>query len=240
MKYNIPQSKRKKITEEKARQILVTLFPDKYSNSELSESPDIIDSVHKIGVEVTSSLKSCIQQDLSRAVNICGKTEKELDKNDKTNIKEGRVITIVLPNGQYCAATNAHWGDEHDFETIYIKKIDKLNREHFNCFKENNLFIDSSLIDKDELELAIEYFQKNCNKNDDKKQFDYIYIFVEYAIFEIDMHTGDYKQYDIAHSDLKKFSNNAFEKIMGMSLDEFKEKQKSDTLYGGSKNRQMY
>lgn len=223
MKYNIPQKKRKKIQEERARQILIKLFPEKYSTSELSESPDIIDNVHNVGVEITSSLKTEIQQDLSRVVNLCGKTESEFDKNDKKNIEEGKLIAVQLPNGQYSAATNARWGDEHDFQTIYENKLDKLNRKHFKVFKENNLFIDASMIDKEELSDGITYFQiVNREINSEKRRFDIVYIFVEYALVEINMHTGVYKDYEVLHSDLKEISKTAFETVMGMSLDKFR------------------
>lgn len=48
---------KKKLEEERARRILLHLFPEEYVNTILAEAPDIITIDGKIGVEVTNALR---------------------------------------------------------------------------------------------------------------------------------------------------------------------------------------
>lgn len=65
--------KKKKITskekhqfeEERAKELLAYIFPEKYKNALLQESPDIYVPSLEIGVEVTDSMKKAVQEKAS-------------------------------------------------------------------------------------------------------------------------------------------------------------------------------
>ena len=74
--------------EERARRMLLHIYPQKYADAELADAPDIVCPSSEIGVEVTSGLREDIQQNIARAASITGKTTDELTKNDNAYIEK--------------------------------------------------------------------------------------------------------------------------------------------------------
>ena len=112
-----------KFSEERSRLILAYVYPEKYSDAVLGESPDIQNPIASVGVEVTSGMRPDIQEGVSRALSITGKTASEFTKHDIANIEQNRVISIQMPNGMYVAATKSYWGNNFAYKECIEKKI---------------------------------------------------------------------------------------------------------------------
>jgi hypothetical protein len=211
-----------KFQEERARNVLTYIFPIKYKETVLQDSPDIYIPNSCIGIEVTDSTKTLVQENASWASDITGKTSEELSYNDNRHIKNHDISISVLPNGQY-SAVFAFWGDEHDILSAYYKKLNKLNSKHFNRYNENNLFIYAWMIDKDDIEneitKIIQHDQK-INSNLSYK-FDYIYIFTGKVLYCITMKNADVEIFTIPENMMQQISNASFIKVLGISRDEF-------------------
>lgn len=158
--------------EERARLILKQLLPERYSDGELSESPDIVCKANSIGIEVTSCRKPDHREKDSIVSTITGKSVNELTEKEKGMILRKDVIARPLPNGIMIAGY-AMWGDEYDIVPILNKKLKKL-RNQYRTFDSNELFVFAWLIDDDELEkMVLDIYSINF-KNE--KGFDSIYI----------------------------------------------------------------
>ena len=213
---------KKKFEEERARRILMYLFPDEYENTILSESPDIISFDKDIGVEVTNGLASHVQEALSRACDITGKTDGELTEINRRNI-EMRGITAKPLSGKYIAGV-AIWGDQYDIEGAYKKKLIKLNTSHFTRCNKNNLFIIAMLMDDDELYSGINKIIA-LDKSLYNILFDNVYIFTQNYIIVINVATDNICKYSIRAEVLSQISESTFITIMGMSKNEYYKKE---------------
>lgn len=91
---NYTHSQKNKFEEERARLLLIHLFGEKYRDSVLSESPDIVNHSMSIGVEVTSAMKAKIQEAMSRAGVITGKREEELQDRERKIIKSNNQLVL--------------------------------------------------------------------------------------------------------------------------------------------------
>lgn len=158
--------------EERARLILKELFPEKYSDSELSESPDIVCESNSIGIEVTSCRKPDHREKDSIVDTITGKRVNELTEKENGMILRKDVIAGPLSNGIMIAGY-VMWGDEYDIIPILNKKLQKL-RNKYKSFESNELFVFAWMIDDDELEKMILDIYSINFKNE--KGFDSIYI----------------------------------------------------------------
>ena len=213
-KLQFTHSQKNRFDEERARLVLSHFFEDKYKDAEMSESPDIVNRVLSIGVEVTSSMNGEIQEAVSRAGAISGKTENELQKRERENIRTGRVIARQLPDGRYLAGTTAFWGSNYDFQGCWNKKLKKLNSPHFTCFQENYLFVFAWMADSEDVEEGIKIFQENISEHDYEKVFDRIYIFSGTELVEVYMLNGEIGRYSINSDVMKKISKTAREKVL--------------------------
>ncbi|NCB62052.1 MAG: hypothetical protein EOM52_00310 [Clostridia bacterium] len=212
-----------KFEEERARQVLMYCFPNKYSAAQLSESPDIIVPTLSIGVEVTESILQSVQQNMSRASDITGKQIDELSEVNRTNISTGRVVAQVAPNGQYVAAF-AMWGNTHDLALAYIKKTRKLNADHFSVLGENNLFITSWMIDEAELSDGIQKilsYSANDTLADYPYHFDHIYICRENLLVTIAHKSQQVNAIQIPSTVMSEISETAFTEIFGMTREQY-------------------
>jgi len=119
---------------------------------------------------------------------LTGKKANEFTRHDITNIEQNRVISMLMPNGRYVAATHFYWGNNFAYKECIEKKYRLLNSTTFQHFTENNLFINVWLIDQEDIDEAIGYI---CDglwidlKN--RFCFDFIYIFDGHVLIEIDI-----------------------------------------------------
>jgi hypothetical protein len=213
---------KKKFEEERARRILKYLFPEKYSDTSLSESPDIITNDKRTGVEVTDSGTSKFSECLSRAGDISGKTHDELTAINKKNMSERKVTVTPVLDERYLAGFTL-WGDTHQVKKAYEKKCNILNSKHFEICKENNLFITAWLIDDVELFTGIEEILKDAKKKtaENNINFDIVYIWTTTILIEIDMATHSIKQHTIPEKNIDSISHDAFYAVFDMTKEEY-------------------
>lgn len=221
IKPKIGSLQKKKFKEEQAKRILMHCFPNRYQSAELSEAPDIIVPALSIGTEVTECLHQDLQQNMSRARSITGKAHKELSEIDKKNIREQHIFAHELPNGKLIAGFTS-WGSQYDLMASYSKKLKKLNEHHFKHYEENNLFIFAWLIDEDELAKGISEIIYSLNLPfEHKYNFDNIYIYKETLLVHICAKNCSVNHLHIPHEVMTDISEESFQKIMGMTRDEY-------------------
>lgn len=201
------------------------LFSEKYYDSTLSEAPDIISVNNDIGVEVTSSIVSAVHEATSRSSDITGKTDDMLTRINIENISKGRVVTAKTSTGEYLAGFS-RWGNTHDIEGAFCKKLKKLNLPHYKFFRENNLFIFAWLIDDKELLNGIEAIFNQVRILKSKLnlktiQFDYVYIFLEGQLVNLSLKNYQIEKYMLNSEELDMISNEAFVEIFGISREEY-------------------
>lgn len=214
---------KKKFEEERARRILMLFFPEKYNESYLSDRPDIVNRRLGIGVEVTDSLLDSIQEKLSKAAPFSGKYGKDLERYLQENIIKRRVSAYTLPNGQVLPGFT-FWGSTHDLISAYERKLESMNKEGFQLFEENNLFIYAWLSDEKAITEFIAHVHKNggsephkeaLGEEEETRQFDLIYVFREHKLLEIRRKDGVVTEFRIDSEELDHISDETFEKITG-------------------------
>lgn len=212
---------RKKFEEERARRILIFAFPEKYNISELSERPDILAVKSNIGVEVTNCLKKEFHQNMSKAAAISGRFEHELTSVNRKNIDTKKVFVDALPTGQYLAGFTT-WGDNQDLIKTFCKKTESLNRQGFQLFHENNLFIYTWHYEEEPYFDLMEYLKKLSGTVSDLPQkFDYIYIFYEKQLLCVNLLSLEVSLIEMPKETLREISEASFLEVVGMSRDQY-------------------
>lgn len=209
--------------EERARRMLMYVYPEKYNDAVLADAPDIFCEKHSVGVEVTSGLRQDIFQDLSRAGSISGKTDDELTKIDRENIEKRRVWSFQTDSGMNVAGTWATWGSTFAHETILKKKCQKLNSAHFRVFDHNELFIFAWLIDQDELEEAFEYIAGGkWIAEDARYRFDTIYIFDDKELTEVVVDGMQIISHTIPGTIMHRISEESYKQVFGCNKNDMR------------------
>jgi hypothetical protein len=191
---------KKKFEEERARRILLALFPEKYSRTTLSDAPDIVTSTPSIGIEVTSSLVGTVQKELS----------------------DHAAGTITNP-GAYLASF-VDWEEAYDIKSIFLKKLGKLNSPHYHLFSENNLFVYAWGIDDNELQDGITAICKANHAPDQSaaaRLFDDVYIVTGPQLLRIAAAGCQVTRYPLSDTLLTALSQEAFTAIFGMTREEY-------------------
>ena len=159
----------KKFKEEFSRQLLLKFYYEKYMDSYLSERPDIKNDRLSIGVEVTSSLKEEIYRDIflerkrkKDISNFKNEYNKEIKFDDLYNIDNIKKFNIN--------------GDTNNLINSYSDKIEKMKKYGYTFYIENNLFINSRLADRDDIERFVNHISY---KKKEEFDFDNIYIFTD-------------------------------------------------------------
>lgn len=235
MNRKLTSVEKKKFEEERARRILMLFFPEKYNESFLSDRPDIVNIKSRIGVEVTDSLLNSIQERMSKAGSTSGKYGKDLERYLQENIIKRKVGAYTLPDGQVLSGFT-FWGSTHDLINAYAKKLESMNKEGFQLFEENNLFIYAWLSDEKIIREFIAYMQKDDRGEsvarspvaaDETRQFDLVYVFIEQKLVEIRLKDNLVTEFDMDSEELDRISSEAFEKITGTKHQEYFEDPES-------------
>ena len=220
---------KKKFEEERARRILMLFFPEKYNESYLSDRPDIVNRRSGIGVEVTDSLLDSIQEKLSKAAPFSGKYGKDLEQYLQENIIRRRVSAYTLPNGQILPGFT-FWGSTHDLVSAYTKKQESMNKEGYQLFEENNLFIYAWLSDEKAITEFIAHMKKNGGsepegksfmEEEETRQFDLVYVFLEHKLLEIRRKDSTVAEFKVDSEELVRISDETFEKITGLKQQDY-------------------
>ena len=206
---------RTQFDEERARRILLYIYPQKYADAVLADAPDIVCPSAKIGVEVTSGLREDIQQNLAHAASITGKTTNELTKNDKANIEKKRILHFQTAKGLHVAGTWATWGSTFSHEKILMRKTINLNKPHYRLFDQNELFVFAWLIDSDELQEALDYIAgRQWLDASMSRSFNTIYIFDGKVLAEVNVSNMQVNRHPIPNEIMKQISNGAYEAVI--------------------------
>lgn len=212
---------RKTFEEERARRILIFAFPEKYTISELSERPDIFAVKTNIGVEVTNCSKKEFHDNMSKAAAISGRFEHELTSVNRKNIDTKKVFVDALPTGQYLAGFTT-WGDNQDLIKTFCKKTESMNRQGFQLFQENNLFIYAWDYEEEPYLNFIEYLKNSAGTIPDQpEKFDYVYIFYEEQLCCINLLSLEVSLIEIPKESLREISEASFLEIVGITRDQY-------------------
>lgn len=202
-----------KFKEGQALEVLKFLFPHKYQDAILSDAPDIINEKEDIGVEITSCIIGDVQKGISKVGDFSGKNVADLTERNRKQMQFENVHIKKSPTNKIFG-TFSHWGQTHDPTRAYFNKKERLNAQHFKVFGENNLLITAWMIDEDDLEFAILFFQtlgthNKYNELEKEKDFDYIYIFKDELLVEINIAKAEVNKHVITPEQMDIFSNNA-------------------------------
>ena len=171
----------KKIREEFARQVLLYLDIDKYEYSYLSDRPDIKNDVLSIGVEVTSSIES----EVHRYISIGRKFYKKSIIPSETNYKAFGSIKYRRDNKN---PVRSRWDSLSDIIKAYNRKYKSMQKEGYEIFEENNVFINAELASKSDIRDFIGFIG---NRKISNKDFDNVYIYTRLfqmnLVFEINL-----------------------------------------------------
>lgn len=218
MQRPIASSVKKKFEEERARRILAYIYPDKYQTACLSESPDIINVEADVGTEVTSAQRADIHESLSIASMVTGKRTEEIPERRLDKLSK-KIIVSKRSDGTLLAGTQAFWGETFDFHRAHASKTEKLNANHFQRFKENNLFIYAWMIDDDELTEAIQKLTSQSVHPAPMVSFDSIFVFDGERLVEV--RRGCHITHTIPPEMMHTISEEAFKTVVGVSRNEY-------------------
>lgn len=187
-----------------AKIVLEKFFPDRYSELQLRDKPDLQDLSYDVGVEVTSIIPKREQEAISIFIKLPYVDESEKDKLIAYLEKNGYKYTGV---GLTHPSRGFGWSVLElpdiertlciDFFKAVKEKIKKLNKNYvplsrYDLFVYSELFIDEWMPEK----LLERLNQNNC----ENAKYTFIYLFALNGIFSFDMKTMSiqvYKREDI-------------------------------------------
>ena len=189
---------RKKHKEERARLILTSIDYESFKDSTLSERPDIINYSQDIGCEVTSAIKEYVYRSFT----------------DYDSLRENLYSNKLDPNIDYeefLLSEFSNWTGPIELMGAYEKKQKNLNKENYQVFSSNRLYIFAWGSDDKDIELFEEYL-KNLEKSDDYLQFDMVYVFnglylLSYTLFPLRLEKFLFKEEEIDGLNRKAFNN---------------------------------
>ncbi|NLY19776.1 MAG: hypothetical protein GXZ08_00615 [Tissierellia bacterium] len=186
----------KKIREEFARQLLLIVNPVKYEESYLSDRPDIKNDALSIGVEVTSSIASEVHRFISRG----RKFYKKSIVTSETNYISQNKIKYRRDNKN---PVRSRWDSLSDIVKAYNRKYKSMQKEGYDIFEENNVFINAELASKSDIRDFIDFIG---NRKITRKDFDYVYIYTRLfqmnLVFEIKLKPKHIKYLEITDEEI--------------------------------------
>ncbi len=189
--------------EEYARQVLLHFYPEKYEGALLKDKPDIQIEMKDIGVEVTGSLLERIRYGLAQFIELRGKSFNSLSSKKKDLLREKEVFLNVDNEGiiEYIMPA-AVWGTGNDTKTAYTKKLKALNKDGFQFFNENNLFLFAEYEEETEVQNLISFIEEYKYRKM-KHFFDHVYIYTYKELYTISCKDLQYTSMPIDHSQRK-------------------------------------
>lgn len=181
------QKQEKILRENSARYILRFLFPEKYDKTRLSDRPDIVS--YTLGCEVTHSLIPSIFEITAK--------EPSLFNGKYNHIKE-KILEMVEKSDKDLSTVESI----HEYERIYLQKLKNLNSKGYQLFEENNLFIFSWLYEEKAVLHFLEFLENTSRGY--VYQFDYIYLFFDQVLMEIDDAKGEYRIFPLEEKEQRR------------------------------------
>lgn len=223
---NITSSKTNKFEEGRALKVLQHLFPGKYKDAILADTPDIINKELSIGVEVTSCINPEVQAGVARVGDFSGKSIAELTERNLEQMRSDNIYASVLPSGQVMGVFT-QWGSTHDVMRAYLSKVKKLNEPHFAVFSENNLLITAWMIDREDLNSGVEGLKKGLDGHFHERDlegytpFDIVYILTEGLLVEVNIEESTVRSHPIEQAQMDRIGHETFREVFGVSREEY-------------------
>lgn len=184
----LPAHTKLKYEECLAKVVLKGMFPDRYAALEISDKPDLRDTRHNIGIEVTSSEPS-EEREASRLWSTINFMDEGAKK--QRNIDRLGQLGVEYTDGMQIWPAKSFFPNRFettpcfDFFQAYKEKVTKLNQGHYAELSEYDLFVHSDWFiwpyEPDSwmpplLEMMVE-------ENKNAKKFSYVYLKGPSAIF---------------------------------------------------------
>ena len=172
--------------EHYAKELLETLFPERYSHLEHSERPDLIMG-DDYGIEVTWAMFENQGRANGLLTVTAGKTMEELNKGIRRNIEKANIEMLAGEDGIICGYTDrSHKNKVTDYDLLreYLKKKNKA--EGYST-KKTDLFIFPALAQIDDWlgKEIIEGFLKDIADTEDRP-FNNIIVYEEPTLYLYD------------------------------------------------------
>lgn len=176
-----------------AKVILETFFPELFHNLEIKDKPDLIDTQHKIGIEVTNATSKKEREILSLSSRItygssCNR-KRDIQRIEKLG---GRYTDygVSLPESSYSIEKIYQ-----SLISIFSTKVKKLNRSGYLDLSDYRLYIYFEIFYiRDYIENLVYEFQK---ANVMQKKYSTIYLFTLDYICIIDLFSGQVRETDL-------------------------------------------
>ncbi|EIM05959.1 hypothetical protein A1A1_13482 [Planococcus antarcticus DSM 14505] len=179
-----------KLREEYARQVLLRVYPNKYSEAVLGDQPDIQSNDDSIGVEVTGTMKQRIRYGVAQFTKLYGKHISVLTVEKKKQLVKYKVRIKADDKGiiKYVLPAEV-WGSSNETKEAFTQKTHKLNSGHFKIFKENNLFLFAEGEESNEVQGLIDYIKEAENA---VYSFEYVYLYTYNELYSISTKNSSY------------------------------------------------
>lgn len=188
-----------------AKVVLEKVFPERYSNLQIHDKPDLRDETNTIGIEVTSA----IPQHTRESISLWSRIESNASKNPKRDIARMEQLGVKFTGGvQGWPSTVYPTGcfDKSPYVEIVSAihgKIKKLNGGEYVSLKRYDLYVETELFI--ETDFLLEILNRVLNINTMEKSYSYLYILCVNGICVFDLvektceiRTIPFEQYDLA------------------------------------------
>lgn len=196
-----------KFREEYARQVLLSIYPEKYLKASIVDQPDIQNKIESIGVEVTGTMTQRLRYGLAQFATLYGKPISSITTKKKRQLEKHKVKVEANEQGDIrFIIPSAFWGSGNDTKQAYENKLVKLNSGKFSIFEENNLFLFAEFEEENEVQELINFVKE---KENTKNKFDYIFLYTYNELYSITIKNFTYDLLEITEDQKKIFKQAA-------------------------------
>ena len=188
-----------------AKVVLEMYFPEKFSDLQILDRPDLRDEKHNIGIEVTNAEPQIYhkREDLWR---------KALYSSDEKKREKCKEYMKKKLNIKFQGAVQSMGGTRvgelvNSIETAFDDKLNKLQNDGFKKYQQNDLFILTGIIfghfDLDDLNNPHKYLEYMVHRNEQVKyRFDNVYFKLVGSICHFDLKSKNYNIIEYDHSEV--------------------------------------
>lgn len=189
------------IDEYFAKIVLEHLFPQKYSNLNKDEKPDLQDLQNNTGVEVTSAISGDWRRFIkfTDRIDYPDKYSRNIESYKKA-LENDKVITesLYIANPIVYKSNSTNCIEQPPYRMIidkFLEKNNKLNGGNYKVFNENNLYIRTILhFDDNVCQRLLDTFIENNNLT---HKFKNVYILAVNCLYNYDLDNKKVSFYEI-------------------------------------------
>ena len=194
----LPTHTKLKIEECLAKVILEKLFPDRYGALEIADKPDLRDTQHDIGIEVTSA-ESAKEREADRLwtttnyMDESAKKERNVDRLRQLGIEYTGGVQL-WPIKSFCPS-QLETSPAQCFFQAYLDKVQKLNQGHYAEMNEYDLFVHYYwfIWPYEPSSWMPVLLEKMMKGNDNPHRFSYVYLLGFTALYIWNLVSRSYK-----------------------------------------------